>query len=456
MGARHGPARRREPDRPLDPDLRARRAAPLRRHQHVPQGALCRERARRRQVRRRGARHPVRQRHHLPPRHPLRAAGHPADLGALHALQLRARRRPARADDAVRRRRRVHHPGQPREELRPDHAAASRTSPPAAPCRSCWAATIRSAFPACAASRSAPRKKIGIVHFDRHIDIQEKDLDERMHTTPWYWATNLPNVSPKNLVQVGIGGWQVPRYGVAGGAQAPDQRADHRATWSGWASRRPPRSRSSSPGTAPTRSTSQLRRRQRRLRLRPRHRLARARRLPAARGAEAAGPGRRRRASAASRWSRSARPTTPRTSPPCSATRVVVEVLGAHGRQRQARQPQGDHRQAGQPIDARRPCATGTHDHAITARPQPRRRGRAVQWQVPHRPPRRADAARRSSPSPTSTWSRPRSPRASPRRRDPTSFLRLAGVPFEGADGDGRRAVPAAGRARAGRPTWAR
>ena len=58
-------------------------------------------------------------------------------------------------------------------------------------------------------------KRIGIIHFDRHIDIQEKDLDERMHTTPWYWATNLPNVSPKNLVQLGIGGWQVPRPGVA-------------------------------------------------------------------------------------------------------------------------------------------------------------------------------------------------------------------------------------------------
>ena len=93
----------------IDPDLRARRAAAFRRHQHVPQGALCRERARRRQVRRRRDRHPVRFRHHLPPRHALRAAGHPPHLGALHALQLRARRRPARADDAVRRRRRVHH-----------------------------------------------------------------------------------------------------------------------------------------------------------------------------------------------------------------------------------------------------------------------------------------------------------------------------------------------------------
>jgi agmatinase len=35
-----------------------------------------------------------------------------------------------------------------------------------------------------------------------------------MHTTPWYWATNLPNVSATNLVQLGIGGWQVPRAGV--------------------------------------------------------------------------------------------------------------------------------------------------------------------------------------------------------------------------------------------------
>ena len=36
-----------------------------------------------------------------------------------------------------------------------------------------------------------------------------------MHTTPWYWATNLPNVPASNLVQLGIGGWQVPRAGVA-------------------------------------------------------------------------------------------------------------------------------------------------------------------------------------------------------------------------------------------------
>ncbi|MBK9130656.1 MAG: agmatinase family protein [Gammaproteobacteria bacterium] len=57
-------------------------------------------------------------------------------------------------------------------------------------------------------------KKIGIIHFDRHADIQEKDLDERMHTTPWFHATNLPNVPASNLVQIGIGGWQVPRQAV--------------------------------------------------------------------------------------------------------------------------------------------------------------------------------------------------------------------------------------------------
>jgi agmatinase len=36
-----------------------------------------------------------------------------------------------------------------------------------------------------------------------------------MHTTPWFHATNLPNVSATNLVQIGIGGWQVPREAVA-------------------------------------------------------------------------------------------------------------------------------------------------------------------------------------------------------------------------------------------------
>ena len=72
---------------------------------------------------------------------------------------------------------------------------------------------------------------VGIIHVDRHIDIQEKDMDERMHTTPWYWTTHEPthtthrdhshmhdvglsNCHPKNLVQMGIGGWYGSRPGT--------------------------------------------------------------------------------------------------------------------------------------------------------------------------------------------------------------------------------------------------
>jgi agmatinase len=55
---------------------------------------------------------------------------------------------------------------------------------------------------------------VGIIHFDRHVDTQETDLDERMHTTPWFHATNIGNAPAVNLVQIGIGGWQAPRPGV--------------------------------------------------------------------------------------------------------------------------------------------------------------------------------------------------------------------------------------------------
>ena len=75
---------------------------------------------------------------------------------------------------------------------------------------------------------------VGIIHFDRHIDMADMDMDERMHTTPWYWTSNdhesvhrahshhdhshmhdvgLSNCPPKNLVQIGIGGWYGSRRG---------------------------------------------------------------------------------------------------------------------------------------------------------------------------------------------------------------------------------------------------
>lgn len=69
-------------------------------------------------------------------------------------------------------------------------------------------------FPTIRGLASVTSKRIGIIHVDRHADMQESDLDERMHTTPYFHATNLPNVRPENLVQIGIGGWQVPRAAV--------------------------------------------------------------------------------------------------------------------------------------------------------------------------------------------------------------------------------------------------
>jgi len=55
---------------------------------------------------------------------------------------------------------------------------------------------------------------IGIIHFDRHSDLSEYNMDERMHGTPFFHATNIPNAPATNLVQVGIGGWTSSRAGV--------------------------------------------------------------------------------------------------------------------------------------------------------------------------------------------------------------------------------------------------
>ncbi|MBT6510985.1 MAG: agmatinase family protein, partial [Rhodospirillaceae bacterium] len=82
---------------------------------------------------------------------------------------------------------------------------------------------------------------VGIIHFDRHIDMADMDMDERMHTTPWYWTSHnhesvdksashhshshmhdvgLDNCPPKNLVQIGIGGW----YGSRRGSEVANER----------------------------------------------------------------------------------------------------------------------------------------------------------------------------------------------------------------------------------------
>lgn len=55
---------------------------------------------------------------------------------------------------------------------------------------------------------------IGIIHFDRHSDLSEYSLDERMHGSPFFHATNIPNAPATNLVQLGIGGWTSSRDGM--------------------------------------------------------------------------------------------------------------------------------------------------------------------------------------------------------------------------------------------------
>ncbi|MEM9490501.1 MAG: agmatinase family protein [Myxococcota bacterium] len=72
-------------------------------------------------------------------------------------------------------------------------------------------------YPTARAVAECVEGKVGIIHLDRHVDTQEKDMDEIMHTCPWFHATNIPNCPPSNLVQLGIGGWQSPRAGVKHG-----------------------------------------------------------------------------------------------------------------------------------------------------------------------------------------------------------------------------------------------
>ena len=121
--------------------------------------------------------------------------------------------------------------------------------------RSCSAATTRSAIPTIRGLAPYLDGNIGIIHFDRHVDTQETDLDERMHTTPWFHATNIPNAPATNLVQIGIGGWQAPRAGVKVGREREYDGHDRRRRGASRASRRSPRRRWRSPGRAPRRCT---------------------------------------------------------------------------------------------------------------------------------------------------------------------------------------------------------
>ena len=63
---------------------------------------------------------------------------------------------------------------------------------------------------------------------------------------------------------------------------------------------------------------------------------------------------------------------------------------------------------------------------------------RAAQWQTPHRPPSTAEPTP-EQPEPDFDLVEAAFAEGFATASDPTSFLRLAGVPFEGTDGHGRR-----------------
>ena len=128
-------------------------------------------------------------------------------------------------------------------------------------------------------------------------------------------------------------------------------------------------------------------------------------------------------------------------------TRVVVEVLGAMVATASSA-AQGDHRQAGRLLMHDDHARHHGHDHNHgPGHNQPPRQRRAVAGA--------ASAAGRGAPPPDQPEPDFDLVEAAfaegfGTASDPTSFLRLAGVPFEGVDVDGRPLVPAAGRARAG------
>lgn len=93
---------------------------------------------------------------------------------------------------------------------------------------------------------------IGIIHFDRHVDTQETDLDERMHTTRGSTPPTSRTRRRRTWCRSGsAGGSRRARASRSGGNAS--RRSSRSATWSASASTRSPRSRSRWPGRAPRR-----------------------------------------------------------------------------------------------------------------------------------------------------------------------------------------------------------
>src|SRR3569623_232860 len=88
-----------------------------------------------------------------------------------------------------------------------------RTSSPAAPCPLSSAAITPSAFRRCAASRVRPTRR-SASSISTGTQTSRKKTSTSACIPRRGSTTNLPNVPATNLVQIGIGGWQVPRQAV--------------------------------------------------------------------------------------------------------------------------------------------------------------------------------------------------------------------------------------------------
>ena len=201
--------------------------------------------------------------------------------------------------------------------------------------------------------------KVGIIHLDRHIDMQERDMDERMHTTPWFHASNIPNAPASEPRADGHRRLVRLASGDEGGARARLD-GDHDLRRRGARRREGGRDRARVRLEGRRGRLPVVRHRLDRLRLRARHRLAGAGRPAAARGAEGAAHGRPRghlrdggrRDRAALRRLRHDRP---------------ARRAGDHGRARHAGRG-GPPRQPAQPAGARAQGARGARSEGERGR----------------------------------------------------------------------------------------
>jgi len=100
-------------------------------------------------------------------------------------------------------------------------------------------------FPPCAGpSAHLGRQKGGHHPLRSSVDTKENDLDERMHTCPWFHATNRQRAGRERWCNWAIGSWQVPprRGGRSARERGNPRGLNRHRTSATWAWRRLPSS----------------------------------------------------------------------------------------------------------------------------------------------------------------------------------------------------------------------